>query len=171
MLNFISTAMVTTTRRFVNVEMGKPDGNINKVFNICLLLHIGFALLILIIAETVGIWYINNMLNVAPGKEVDAMFVFQISTIVACIGKLAASLLRHRKLEGLGRRRGSLRHRFCRNRIRNLVDRNLKGLLACLIGAGLRSLGGAGYRPCEILRNDHFPRKHVIRYLIIAEFH
>ena len=86
MLNFISTAMVTTTRRFVNVEMGKPDGNINKVFNICLLLHIGFALLILIIAETVGIWYINNMLNVAPGKEVDAMFVFQISTIVACIG-------------------------------------------------------------------------------------
>ena len=86
MLNFISTAMVTTTRRFVNVEMGKPDGNINKVFNICLLLHIGFALLILVIAETLGIWYINNMLNVAPGKENDAMFVFQISTIVACIG-------------------------------------------------------------------------------------
>lgn len=86
MLNFISTAMVTTTRRFVNVEMGKPEGNINKVFNICLLLHIGFALFILVITETIGIWYINNMLNVAPGKLDDAMFVFQISTIVACIG-------------------------------------------------------------------------------------
>lgn len=86
MLNFISTAMCTTTRRFVNIEMGKPDGNLNKVFNVSLLLHIGFALFILIIAETVGIWYIHNLLNVESGKEADAMFVFQISTIVACIG-------------------------------------------------------------------------------------
>lgn len=86
MLNFISTAMSTTTRRFVNIEMGKPDGDINKIFNVSLLLHIGFALVILLVAETIGIWYINNMLNVAPGKESDAMFVFQISTIVACIG-------------------------------------------------------------------------------------
>ena len=86
MLNFISTAMATTTRRFVNVEMGKPDGNVNMVFNISLLLHIGFALFILVIAETVGIWYIYNVLNVAEGKLGDAMFVFQFSTIVACIG-------------------------------------------------------------------------------------
>ena len=86
MLNFISTAMATTTRRFINVEMGKPDGNLNKVFNISLLLHVGFALFILLIAETIGLWYIYNMLNVAVGKFSDAIFVFQISTIVACIG-------------------------------------------------------------------------------------
>lgn len=86
MLNFISTAMATTTRRFINVEMGKTDGNLNKVFNISLLLHIGFAIFILLVAETVGLWYIYNMMNVAEGKFNDAMFVFQISTIVACIG-------------------------------------------------------------------------------------
>lgn len=86
MLNFISTAMSTTTRRFVNIEMGKPDGNLNKVFNVSLLLHVGFALFILIVAETIGLWYIHNLLNVEAGKEADAMFVFQISTIVACIG-------------------------------------------------------------------------------------
>ena len=86
MLNFISTAMTTTTRRFINVEMGKPEGNLNMVFNVSLLLHISFAVCILIVAETIGIWYVNNMLNVAEGKLHDAMFVFQISTIVACIG-------------------------------------------------------------------------------------
>lgn len=86
MLNFIVTAMATTTRRYVNVEMGKPGGNLNKVFNISLLLHIGFAVFILIVAESVGVWYINNYLNVAPGKEADAMFVFQFSTIIACLG-------------------------------------------------------------------------------------
>lgn len=86
MLNFISTAMSTTTRRFINIEMGKRDGNLNKVFNVSLFLHIGFALLILIVAESVGVWYIDNVLNVTSGKESDAMFVFQISTIIACLG-------------------------------------------------------------------------------------
>ncbi len=86
MLNFISAAMTTTTRRFINIEMGKPNGNLNKIFNISLVLHILFALFILIVAETVGLWYINNFLNVEIGKEADAFFVFQISTIVACIG-------------------------------------------------------------------------------------
>lgn len=86
MLTFVSTAMSTTTRRYINVEMGKNDGNLNKVFNISLLIHAGLALLILLLAETIGVWYISNVLNVASGKEEDAMFVFQISSIVACIG-------------------------------------------------------------------------------------
>ena len=86
MLNFVGIAMCTTTRRFINIEMGKPDGNLNKVFNVSLLIHIGFALFIFVVAETIGLWYIHNLLNVETGKETDAMFVFQISTIVACIG-------------------------------------------------------------------------------------
>lgn len=86
MLNVVSIAMHTTTRRYINIEMGLQDGNPNKVFNICLILHIGFALTILLIAETIGIWYINHYLNVQPDKLNDARFVFQISTIVACLG-------------------------------------------------------------------------------------
>lgn len=86
LFNVLGTAMSTTSRRYINVEMGKPDCNLNKVFNICLLLHICFAALILLIAETLGIWYVNNVLNVADGKLDDALFVFQISVVVACIG-------------------------------------------------------------------------------------
>lgn len=88
MLNFISTAMSTTTRRYLNVEMGRSNSNLNEVFNVSINLHLGFALFILLIAETVGIWYVINVLNVVPGKEHDAMFVFQVSTIVACMGIL-----------------------------------------------------------------------------------
>ena len=82
----LSTGMTTTTSRFLNIEMGKADGNLNKVFNICLTLHILFALLIFFVVESVGVWYIHNMLNVADGKEDDAMFIFQTSTIIACLG-------------------------------------------------------------------------------------
>ena len=86
MLNVLSTAMYTTTRRYINVEMGKTDGNLNRIFNISRLLHIGFALFIFVIAETVGLFYIYNYLNVAPERFDDAVFVFHISTIAAAIG-------------------------------------------------------------------------------------
>src|SRR5574344_1059419 len=45
-LNFVSTAMYTTTRRYVNIEQGKPGGNVNKIFNICLIVHICFGIFI-----------------------------------------------------------------------------------------------------------------------------
>ena len=86
MLNVISTAMHTTTRRYINVEMGKPNGNLNKIFNISLLLHIGFGLFVFFLAETIGLYYIHHYLNIEPGKLSDALFVFQISTVISVIG-------------------------------------------------------------------------------------
>lgn len=86
MLNFVSIAMITTTRRYVNVEMGKSDGNINHVFNVCLVLHIGFAAFIYLLAITFGLWYINNVLNVTADKLSDARFVYFISTTVSALG-------------------------------------------------------------------------------------
>ena len=86
MLNIICTAMQTTTRRYINVEMGRPDGNMNKIFNISFILHLCFALFLLIIAETIGLHYIYNYLNIPSESFDDAVFVYQISTIVAIIG-------------------------------------------------------------------------------------
>lgn len=88
MLNCVSTGMHTTTRRFINVEMGNINGNMNKIFNICMIVHFGFALLIFILGEVVGIWYINNYLNIPTNKIEDAHFVFQIAIIVSCMGIL-----------------------------------------------------------------------------------
>ena len=86
MLNVLSVAMYTTTQRYINVEMGNPDGDLNKIFNISRLLHIGFALFILLIAETAGLFYIYHYLNVAPDRFSDAVFIFQISSIAAAVG-------------------------------------------------------------------------------------
>ena len=85
MLGFLSSAMTATTRRYINIEMGKPDGNPNKVFNICLSLHIGLALVIFLLAETLGMYYVLHWLKVAPGKLPDAIFVFQVSIVTACL--------------------------------------------------------------------------------------
>ena len=86
LFTFIAGALASTTTRFINVEMGKEDGDLNKVFNACNLLHILLALIVLLITELGGVFYIEHYLNVEPGKERDAMFIFQVSIIVSCIG-------------------------------------------------------------------------------------
>lgn len=86
MFTFISGSLMSATSRFFNVEMGKPDGDVNKSFNINLVLHISLAVIIFVLAESVGIWYIYNKLNVEPGKMGDAMFVYQVAIITACLG-------------------------------------------------------------------------------------
>ena len=82
----ITGALAATTVRYINIEMGKPGGDPNRMFNICHTIHLGGAALIFLVLESIGLWYIHAKLNVPPGKEADAMFVFQVSTIVACLG-------------------------------------------------------------------------------------
>lgn len=86
MFTFISSSLSAATSRFLNVELGKPDGDINKSYNINLTLHVLLAVITLILAETIGVWYIYNKLNIAPGQLGNALFVFHISIISACIG-------------------------------------------------------------------------------------
>lgn len=86
LFTFIFGSLSATTTRFINVEAGKPDGDLNKVFNICNTIHIGIAIAIFIIAEAGGIFYIHHYLNVEPGKEGDAMFIFQFALLSACLG-------------------------------------------------------------------------------------
>lgn len=86
MFSFLTSSLSSTSVRFINFEQGRNNGDVNKVFNECLVLHILFAIGTLIVLESLGIFYIHNYLNVPIGREADAMFVFQVSTIVACIG-------------------------------------------------------------------------------------
>ena len=86
LISFITGALTATTVRFMNFEMGKAHGDTNRMFNICHVIHIGGALVLFLLLESVGLWYIHSHLNVPPGKESDAMFVFQVSTVVACLG-------------------------------------------------------------------------------------
>jgi O-antigen/teichoic acid export membrane protein len=86
LFTFISESLSGTTIRFINVERGKPDGDLNRVFNVCNVLHIVMAIFLFVLLEVGGVYYIYHYLNVDSGKEADAMFVFQVSTIVCCIG-------------------------------------------------------------------------------------
>lgn len=81
MMAFLNTVMITTTYRYIAFEMGKGNTEgINKVFNISMIIHFCLALLILILTETMGVYYVNNYLNIETGKLADALFVLRFST-------------------------------------------------------------------------------------------
>ena len=86
LFTFISDSLSVTTIRFINVERGKPNGDLNRIFNVCRVLHIGMALFLFLLLEVGGVFYIHNYLNVEIGKESDAMFAFQVATLFICLG-------------------------------------------------------------------------------------
>lgn len=79
-LNIIGTTMVSVSNRFIAVEFGKgASGNPNMIFNSVLIIHMMLALGLLVVGETVGLFYVDNYLNVLPEKIPDARFVLHVS--------------------------------------------------------------------------------------------
>lgn len=84
MMNFFNTVMVSTTYRYIAFEMGRDDGrDVNKVFNISLSIHLAIAVLMVLLAESLGVWYIKNHLIVEAGRLADALTVFRLSILAA----------------------------------------------------------------------------------------
>jgi O-antigen/teichoic acid export membrane protein len=86
LLNVLGVTMVNTSYRFIGVEIGKAEkGNANRIYNAVLVVHIVLAISILILGASVGLWYVNNYLNVEPGKISDAQYVLIISVFTTAI--------------------------------------------------------------------------------------
>lgn len=83
MFAVISGAMTTATQRFLSFEIGKgTDGNVKSIFSTMLMIHIGLALIILLLGETVGIWFINAHMNFPVERYDAANWVFQFSLLM-----------------------------------------------------------------------------------------
>lgn len=81
MMAFLNTTMTSTTYRYIAFEMGKGSINsVNKVFNISMVIHLCLAFVVLLLTETVGVYYIKHYLVVESDKISDAVFVLRFST-------------------------------------------------------------------------------------------
>lgn len=86
LFTFINTPMVATTQRFINIEkVSSSISKVNKIFNISLSVHILISIIILILAETVGLWFLNNKLSIPSDRLYSANIVFQFSILVTIL--------------------------------------------------------------------------------------
>lgn len=82
MLAYLNSVFVSATQRFISFELGTGDKErLKDIFSTSLTIHYALALIILIVAETFGVWFINNHLNIDPNRLYAAHWVFQCSLV------------------------------------------------------------------------------------------
>ena len=82
MLSFLNTSLANGIQRFFNFELGKNGlEGARLVFNIALIIQALLILVVLLIAETIGLWYINNVMVIPHGRLSASNFLFQFSVI------------------------------------------------------------------------------------------
>ena len=80
MFAFLNASMSNGVQRFFNVDIGANNGsNISEIYTISLYIQFMLAGLLFVIAECVGIWYINNVMVIPSERLFAANWVFQFS--------------------------------------------------------------------------------------------
>lgn len=86
LFSIISSALVTAVQRFFNIALGKADQMLfSNIYSTSLILLIILSAILLIIGETVGLWFINKQLNIPAGREDATFWVYQLSLITLIV--------------------------------------------------------------------------------------
>lgn len=80
MLSFLNAGMVASSQRFISFELGRNDiQRLKTVFCTSVSIHLFLALIAFVLAETLGLWFINTQLNIDADRMVAANWVYQCS--------------------------------------------------------------------------------------------
>lgn len=84
MFSFINAAMGNASQRFIVYALGEGDLNYQKaVFKTSKLIHCIVATIVVFLAETIGLWYLNNKMVIPVDRLGAVSWIYQFS-IVAC---------------------------------------------------------------------------------------
>ncbi len=103
-LAFLNGTMSIATMRFLNYEMGLDNpGRLKGTFGTSLMIHGMIAIILVIAAETVGLWYINADLVIEPSRMLAANWVYQFSILTTVVTVMqipfTAAIMAHEKMD------------------------------------------------------------------------
>ncbi|MGE6162505.1 lipopolysaccharide biosynthesis protein [Aeromonas salmonicida] len=103
MMAFLSGAMSSATQRFLAFELGKNNlEQLAKVFKMSLNIYWLIVLIVIIVAQTLGLWFVNTQLVIPPDRLVAANWVFQCTLFSFCCTVLGvpynAAIIAHEKM-------------------------------------------------------------------------
>ena len=103
MFGMLSSALTVGTQRFLTYALGENNiVKLKEIFSMSLLLHVILSIIIFIFSETIGLWFLKNVMNIPEGREVAAFWVYQF-TILGFIVSLIqvpfqSSLIAHERM-------------------------------------------------------------------------
>ena len=82
MFTLLNSILQTGTRRFLALNLGKGEKVLIKnTFSTAFVIHLLIAFAVLFLAETFGLWFLNNNLNIAANRLEAANWVYQLSLV------------------------------------------------------------------------------------------
>ena len=80
MFSILSRSISSAISRFITFELGREDfDKLKKIFSTSVTIQIGIAIVIFILTESIGVWFLNTHLNISPERLVAANWVLQCS--------------------------------------------------------------------------------------------
>ncbi len=103
LFSVVSQSLSTAASRFLTVEMGKDNSErLQKVFLCSLTIHFFLAVIIVILAESIGLWFVNTKMVIPLDRLFAANWVFQFSILSFCINLVTvpynASVIAHENM-------------------------------------------------------------------------
>lgn len=104
MFSFISSSLGGASSRFITYDLGKGDVNrLEKTFGNVLSIHILLALVMLVLAETIGLWFVMNKLQVPENRVAATHWVYQFSVLSFLANVISvpysASVIAHERMK------------------------------------------------------------------------
>ena len=86
MLSFLNNSLTTCTQRFITFALGRGDSiYLNKVYSVSICIHVLMALLVLLVGETVGLWYVLKVLVYPPEMLWQVVICYQCSLLMGML--------------------------------------------------------------------------------------
>lgn len=86
MFSFLNTSLANGIQRFYNAELGKSGTTgVTKVYSTSLVIQGVMALCVVILLETVGLWYLYEKMVIPADRFKIAFYLYQFSTVSAAI--------------------------------------------------------------------------------------
>lgn len=103
MFSMISNSLSSSVSRFLTFELGRGDLDaLKKVFSTSLTIHIVLGAIIVMLAEVVGLWFLNTYMNIPSERMYAANWVFHASVFSFFISLVfvpfRASIVSHEKM-------------------------------------------------------------------------
>ena len=101
---FLNLSLAGATSRFITYDMGLGDTDqMKQTFNAAFQSHLIIAFIIVFLAETIGLWFVNHQLDIPQNRYFAANFIYQLSIFSAFIGitqaPYTALILAHEQMD------------------------------------------------------------------------
>ena len=103
MIGFINDSMTASTQRFLSFELGAGNKQkLREVFATSINIHLIISLLIVLIGETVGLWFLHEKMIIPPERMTAAEWCLQLSIFTAVLNVLSypyiSAIIAHEKM-------------------------------------------------------------------------